>query len=284
MQHRLAGHRAHVLGLGQRRVLVHHLGQQILVERAPVGADAHRLAILDRFFDDGAELDVALLLEADVAGIDAVFVERLGAGRMIGEKLVADVVEVADQRHVAADAGEPLLDPGYGGSRLVAVDRDAHQLGAGAREAGDLADGAVDVGGVGVGHRLHDDRSAAADDDGAFALADGDGDGVMALERTGDHRVIGFEGRTGHGEPRDAERGRLAREIPHRSPGRKAEPNAGGESRPRRRALVTGRGRAAARGSIAGRSESLHRGVLDQRLIPQLRHLVYRDGAAACAM
>ena len=40
-----------------------------------------------------------LVLEADIAGIDAVLVERLGAGRMVGQQLVADVVEVADQRH-----------------------------------------------------------------------------------------------------------------------------------------------------------------------------------------
>ena len=75
-------------------------GQQFLVERAPVGADAHRLAVLDRLLDDGAELAVLLVLEADIAGIDPVLVERLGAGRMVGQQLVADVVEVADERHV----------------------------------------------------------------------------------------------------------------------------------------------------------------------------------------
>ena len=55
----------------------------------------------------------------------------------------------------------------HGGGRLVAVDRDAHELGAGARQRRDLARGAFDVGGVGVGHRLHDDRRAAADRDAA---------------------------------------------------------------------------------------------------------------------
>ena len=49
--------------------------------------------------DDLRELRIALVLEADIAGIDAVFVERLGAGGMIGEQLVADVMEVADHRH-----------------------------------------------------------------------------------------------------------------------------------------------------------------------------------------
>ena len=86
-------------GIVRARVLVHQMREQFLVERAPVGADAHRLAVLDRDLDDGAELAVLLVLEADIAGIDAVLVERLGAGRMIGEQLVADVVEVADDRH-----------------------------------------------------------------------------------------------------------------------------------------------------------------------------------------
>ena len=89
-------------GCGRARVLVHQAGQQLLVERAPIGADAHRLAVLDRGLDDGAELAVLLLLEADIAGIDAIFVERFGAGRMIGQELVADIVKVADERHANA--------------------------------------------------------------------------------------------------------------------------------------------------------------------------------------
>ena len=52
-----------------------------------------------------------------------------------------------------------------GGGGLLAVDGDAHHFGAGARERCDLRDRAVDIGGVGVGHRLHDDRRAAADGD-----------------------------------------------------------------------------------------------------------------------
>ena len=89
------------IGFARLGVLVHQVREQLLIERAPVGADAHRLVVLDRHLDDGGELPVLLVLEADVAGIDAVLVERLGAGRMIGQQLVADVVEVADDRHVA---------------------------------------------------------------------------------------------------------------------------------------------------------------------------------------
>ena len=121
--------------------------------------------MLDRHLDDGRELAVPLVLEADIAGIDAVFVERLGAARMIGEQFVADVMEVADDRHVDAHLEQPLLDVRYRRRRLVAVDGDAHEFGAGAGERRHLARGALDVGGVGVGHRLHDDRRAAADHD-----------------------------------------------------------------------------------------------------------------------
>src|SRR6185437_4579434 len=52
-----------------------------------------------------------------------------------------------------------------GGGRLLAVYGDAHHFGAGARESCDLRDRAIDIGGVGVGHRLHHDRGAAADRD-----------------------------------------------------------------------------------------------------------------------
>ena len=151
--------------LGRRaRVLVHQARQQLLVERAPVDADAHRLGVAQRDVDDRGELPVLLVLEADVAGIDAVLVERLGAAGFSAKQLVADVVEVADERHGDAARGEPVADVGDGLGGLVAVDGDAHELGAGARQRRNLIDGRGDVGGVGVGHRLHDDRRAAADD------------------------------------------------------------------------------------------------------------------------
>ena len=81
--------------IGRTRVLIHQPRQQFLIERTPVGADANRLVVADRHLDDRRELPVLLVLEADVARIDTVLVERFGAGRMIGEKLVADVVEIA---------------------------------------------------------------------------------------------------------------------------------------------------------------------------------------------
>ena len=51
----------------------------------------------------------------------------------------------------------------HGGGGLVAIDGDPHQFRTGAGQCRDLRDGALDIGGVGVGHRLHDDRRAAAD-------------------------------------------------------------------------------------------------------------------------
>ena len=141
--------------------------QQFLIERAPIGADAHRLVVADRGLDDGAELPVLLVLEADIAGIDAVLVERLGAGRMLGQQLVADVMEVADQRHAHVHLGEPVADMRNRGRGLVAVDGDAHEFRAGAGERRDLPCGSLHIGGVGIGHRLHDDRGAAADRDAA---------------------------------------------------------------------------------------------------------------------
>ena len=166
----------HLVG-GQRRavslVLVHQRGQQFLVERTPVDADPDRLVVADRHLDDCPELPVLLFLEADIARIDAVFRQRLGAGRMVGEQLVADIVEVADQRHVDAEPVQPLANAGHGGRALVAVDGDADDLRAGLGQRGDLRDRAVDIGGVGVGHRLDDDRRAAADHHAADIHADG---------------------------------------------------------------------------------------------------------------
>ena len=54
-------------------------------------------------------------------------------------------------------AARPLDDVGNGLGGVVVVDGDADHLRAGAGEGGDLLDGAFDVGGVGVGHGLHDD-------------------------------------------------------------------------------------------------------------------------------
>ena len=154
------------------------LGQQGLVERAPVHADAHRLLILHRDFDHGAEIRIAGLADAGVAGIDAVLRQIAGALGILGEQNVAVVVEVADDGHAHALLVELLDNARNGGGSLFVVDGDAHQLRAGSSQGGTLLDGRRDVGGIGVGHGLHHDRCIRAD---AHATDDG-GEGFSAWD------------------------------------------------------------------------------------------------------
>jgi len=88
-------------------------------------------------------------------------------------------MEVADQRHVEVHRQQALAYARHGGSGLAGIDGDAHDLGAGARQFGALRGGGNDVGGVGVGHRLHHHRGVAADDD----AADGDAPRAAARQR-----------------------------------------------------------------------------------------------------
>ena len=125
------------------------------------------LPLLRGDLDDLGELPVALVLEADIAGIDAVFGESFGASRILGEQRVAVIVEVADQRRVHAQDVEPLADVRHGRRGLGAVDGDAHELGAGARQRRDLGGRRLDIGRVGIGHRLDDDGRIAAERDGS---------------------------------------------------------------------------------------------------------------------
>ena len=143
-----------------------HLGEdELLVERAAVDADADRLAVVDGHLADGGELLVPPPAGADVAGIDPVLVERGCAGRVAGEQQVAVVVEVADERRGAAGVEHALLDLGDGRRRLGEVDGDAHQLGARLGQLDALPCRGGRIRRVGHGHRLDDDRRAAADQD-----------------------------------------------------------------------------------------------------------------------
>ena len=58
--HRVDHHVAGVARLGQASVGVHHLGQDGLIQRAPVDADPDRLAVVDRHADDGREVVVVV--------------------------------------------------------------------------------------------------------------------------------------------------------------------------------------------------------------------------------
>jgi hypothetical protein len=76
---------------------------------------------------------------------------------------VAVEVEVSHQRHAHAHVLEARADRGHLPRGFERVDGDAHDLGAGSRERGDLVRGRACVLGIGVGHRLDEDRRLAAD-------------------------------------------------------------------------------------------------------------------------
>ena len=80
------------------------------------------------------------------------------------------VVEVADDGYAHTQLVEFLDNAGNGGGSLFVVDGSAHQFRASAGEGGALLDGGGDVGGVGVGHRLHHNGCIRAD---AHAAHDG---------------------------------------------------------------------------------------------------------------
>ena len=121
------------------------------VEGAGVDADADRDAPVLALAGD--ELD--LLRLAEVAGVEPQAVDARLEG---GQGHLHVEVDVGHDRHRAAghDTGQAL-----GGLPLVAGA--AHDVGAGRLQGVDLGQGAVDVGGLGDGHRLHGDRGAAAD-------------------------------------------------------------------------------------------------------------------------
>ena len=176
-------------------VLLHAAHDQLLVEGAAVDADADRLALIAGDLADGRELLVAPLAGADVARIDPVLVERGGAGRIAGEQEMAVVVEVADERCVDAGVVHALADLGHRRGRLRDVHRDAHHLGAGLRERDALRGGARGIGRIGAGHRLHDDRRAAADLHRAGAAADADADGTMHANHGHGNTIAPAKGR-----------------------------------------------------------------------------------------
>ncbi len=159
-------------------VLLHLRQDELLVERAAVDADADGLAVVARDGADGRELLVTAPAGADVAGIDAVLVERPGAIGIAGEQQVPVVMEVADERRGHAGVEHALLDLGHGGRGFRQVDRDPHHLGPGLGELDALSCRALRIRRVGHGHRLHDDRRAAADLHGP----DADPDCSMELE------------------------------------------------------------------------------------------------------
>ncbi len=121
--------------------------------------------MLDCNLDHGAEVVIILAADGHVAGVDAVLRKGLGAIRILGQQQMSVVVEVADDGRVPALLRDALDDVRQRLCRFIVVHSDAHHLRAGARKCRDLLNGAFDVCGVGVRHRLNDDRRIGADAD-----------------------------------------------------------------------------------------------------------------------
>ena len=118
---------------------------------------------------------------------------------------MADVVEVADDRHVDVHFAQLVLDVRHGGRGLIAVDGDADDFRAGARQRRHLLGCPVGVRRVGVGHRLHHDGCAAADRD----FADFDGNGFVPLGGAGKfHHIISPLGRAPGAGPKQEAKAR----------------------------------------------------------------------------
>ena len=143
---------------------------------APVHADAHRLFVPAGELDHLGELRITLAATPDVSGIDAVLGQRFGALRIFPQQLVPVEMKVADDGNAHTHLREAVTDGRHGRGGRCFVDRDAHQLGARARQRLDLLRRALDVGRVGVGHRLHDDGRGSAD----RHAADVHGEGLAA--------------------------------------------------------------------------------------------------------
>ena len=124
-EHRLHVHILRGAWISGRGVLVHHLREEILVERAPVHADAHGLVVIDGNLDDRTKVLIPPLA-AHVPRVDAVLGKRTRAVRMPGEQQVAIVVKVSDDRHGHTKIRQPTRDLRDRRGRLVVVHRDAH--------------------------------------------------------------------------------------------------------------------------------------------------------------
>ena len=116
------------LGPCGQGVFVHELGQEVLVQAAPVDADAHWFRVAQRHLDHGRELFIALVAKAHVAGVDAVLVQGLGARRVPGQECMAVIMKVADQGDLDAHSLQPVPDIGDRTRRLFPVDGEADHL------------------------------------------------------------------------------------------------------------------------------------------------------------
>ncbi len=144
------------------RVLLHFPHDQLLIERAAIDANAHRLSVIASDFADGGKLLVAALTRAHISRIDAVFIQRDSAVRIFREQNVTVVVKVPNDRHFASRRKQAFLDFGNGSGGFRHIHSDAHNFGAGFGKLKTLLRRSGHICRIRVGHGLDDNGRAAA--------------------------------------------------------------------------------------------------------------------------
>ncbi len=86
---------------------------------------------------------------------------------MLGQQLVADIMKIADQRHLDAALGQLVADMRHRGSGFIPIHGDADDFRTGPGQGCHLPDGGLNIRRVGIGHGLHDNRRGLAIEDPA---------------------------------------------------------------------------------------------------------------------
>ena len=125
-----------------------HLTTQVMVGNVAVGG--------------GAPIVVQSMTNTDTADIQGT-IDQVAALSRAGSEMVRITVDRDEAAAAVPHIREALADLRDRSSTLITIDGDAHQLRAGPVKGGNLCNGRIDIGRIGIGHRLHDDRRTAAD-------------------------------------------------------------------------------------------------------------------------
>src|SRR5881397_2446780 len=79
-------------------IFVHQTCDKCLIQRAPVHPDPDGFCVLECDFNDGPEIVIMAAAHPHVAGVNAVFVQRVGTIGIFAEKNMTVIVEVTDDR------------------------------------------------------------------------------------------------------------------------------------------------------------------------------------------
>ena len=107
---------------------IHEMSQELLIKRSPIRTDANSLIMFGSKLNNCAKLLVFFIFEPNVAWINAIFCKRLGAGGMICEQFMANVMEIAHKRRMNALLIELVANMRHGGCSFVSIDCDSNNL------------------------------------------------------------------------------------------------------------------------------------------------------------